>query len=127
MDNLLRKEPTIAPRDDIPVLKDRVNVSWEKLSRVLERVPTVQPAPAKEQDSNVAIPPLDERLVAEITRRIAPTVCAQISEQLDDVLTLALNNSYQRMRNDLNHQLEALITECVREETQKVVREQNLG
>ncbi len=123
MDNLLRKEPTIAPRDDIPVLKDRVNVSWEKLSRV----PTVQPAPAKVQDSNVAIPPLDERLVAEITRRIAPAVCAQISEQLDDVLTLALNNSYQRMRNDLNHQLEALITECVREETQKVVREQNLG
>lgn len=127
MDNLLRKEPTIAPRDDIPVLKDRVNVSWEKLSRVLERVPTVEPSSVKVQEASLSVPPLDERLVAEITRRIVPAVCAQISDQLDDVLTLALNNSYQRMRNDLNHQLEALITECVREETQKVVREQNLG
>ena len=33
---LLRKEPTIAHHDDIPVLNDRINVSWEKLSRVLE-------------------------------------------------------------------------------------------
>lgn len=35
---LLRKEPTIAHHDDIPVLNDRINVSWEKLSRVLEPV-----------------------------------------------------------------------------------------
>jgi hypothetical protein len=35
---MLRKEPTITFRDDIPVLRDRVNVPWEKLEQVLERV-----------------------------------------------------------------------------------------
>lgn len=123
MDNLLRKEPTIAPRDDIPVLKDRVNVSWEKLSRVIERVPVVQSVPA-----TPAAPQIDkEQLIAEITQRIAPAICQQVSAQLDDVLSMALNNSYQRMRNDLNNQLNALILESVRTETQKIIREQNLG
>lgn len=123
MDNLLRKEPTIAPRDDIPVLKDRVNVSWEKLSRVIERVPVVQSVPV-----TPAAPQIDkEQLIAEITQRIAPAICQQVSAQLDDVLSMALNNSYQRMRNDLNNQLNALILESVRTETQKIIREQNLG
>lgn len=123
MDNLLRKEPTIAPRDDIPVLKDRVNVSWEKLSRVIERVPVVQSAPV-----TPAAPQVDkEQLIAEITQRIAPAICQQVSAQLDDVLSMALNNSYQCMRNDLNNQLNALILESVRTETQKIIREQNLG
>lgn len=123
MDNLLRKEPTIAPRDDIPVLKDRVNVSWEKLSRVIERVPVVQSVPA-----TPAAPQIDkEQLIAEITQRIAPAICQQVSAQLDDVLSMALNNSYQCMRNDLNNQLNALILESVRTETQKIIREQNLG
>ena len=35
---MLRKEPTITFRDDIPVLRDRVNVPWEKLEQALERV-----------------------------------------------------------------------------------------
>ncbi len=123
MDNLLRKEPTIAPRDDIPVLKDRLNVSWEQLSRVIERVPVVQSAPV-----TPAAPQIDkEQLIAEITQRIAPAICQQVSAQLDDVLSMALNNSYQRMRNDLNNQLNALILESVRTETQKIIREQNLG
>ncbi len=123
MDNLLRKEPTIAPRDDIPVLKDRVNVSWEQLSRVIERVPVVQSVPVPP-----AAPQIDkEQLIAEITQRIAPAICQQVSAQLDDALSMALNNSYQRMRNDLNNQLNALILESVRTETQKIIREQNLG
>lgn len=125
MDNLLRKEPSIAPRDDIPVLKDRINISWETLSRSIERV--TAPTEASNQTYRPTERPLDERLVAEITRRVVPAVCAQIEEQLDDVLSIAMNNSFQRMKNDLNHQLRALINESVREETQKIVREQNLG
>lgn len=127
MDNLLRKEPTIAPRDDIPVLKDRINVSWEQLSRTIERVTPHVEASNVAYHREVPQESLDEQLIAEVTRRVVPTICAHIEDQLDDVLSIAMNNSFQRMKSDLNHQLRALIAESVREETQKIVRNQNLG
>ena len=36
--DLLRKEPTIGPKDDIPLLNDRIPLQWEELSRVLRHV-----------------------------------------------------------------------------------------
>ncbi len=126
MNEMLRKEPTIAPRDDIPVLHDRINVSWEKLSRIVEPVVQVAPQPTFQPMGFATAPKprlTDEEIIREVVTRVVPAVNARIAEQLDDVLTLALNNTYQRLRSDLHHQLGALVNEAVREEAQRALRD----
>ena len=109
---LLRKEPTIAHHDDIPVLNDRVNVSWEKLSRVLEPVPI--PGFAQSADS------ISEK---EMTLVLAgDRIAENVSAQMDDILSMAINNSYHRLRADLTNQLRAAVKEAVHEEIKKIVQ-----
>ena len=103
---LLRKEPTIAHHDDIPVLNDRINVSWEKLSRVLE--PVGMPGHGQNASS------LSDQEMA--------LVLANVSAQMDDILSMAINNSYHRLRADLTNQLRAAVKEAVHEEIEKIVQ-----
>ena len=109
---LLRKEPTIAHYDDIPVLNDRVNVSWEKLSRVLE--PVTIPGAAQQGGS------LSDKEMALILA--GDRIAENVSAQMDDILSMAINNSYHRLRADLTNQLRAAVKEAVHEEIEKIVQ-----
>ena len=94
---LLRKEPTIAHHDDIPVLNDRINVSWDKLSRVLEpvKMPSSFENAASLSDKEMELVLAGDR------------IAQNISAQMDDILSMAINNSYHRLRADLTNQLRA--------------------
>ena len=109
---LLRKEPTIAHHDDIPILNDRINVSWEKLSRVLEPVemPISPEDAAKLTDKEMELVFAGER------------IAQNVSAQMDDILSMAINNSYHRLRADLTNQLRAAVKEAVHEEIEKIVQ-----
>ena len=109
---LLRKEPTIAHYDDIPVLNDRINVSWDKLSRVLEpvRMPTMPPEGGALSDKEMALVLAGDR------------IAENVSAQMDDILSMAINNSYHRLRADLTNQLRAAVKEAVHEEIEKIVQ-----
>lgn len=110
---LLRKEPTIAHNDDIPVLNDRVNVSWDKLNRVLEPVGMLKGS--REEDSPMSDKELELVLAGD---RIA----AHVTSQMDEILSMALNNSMHRLRADLTNQLRAAVKEAVRDEIEKIVK-----
>ncbi len=109
---LLRKEPTIAHHDDIPVLNDRINVSWDKLSRVLEPVKL----PSSLEDGG-SLSDKEMQLVLAGDR-----IAQNISAQMDDILSMAINNSYHRLRADLTNQLRAAVKEAVHEEIEKIVQ-----
>ena len=109
---LLRKEPTIAHYDDIPVLNDRINVSWDKLSRVVEPVAV----PGAEQDAES----LSDREMALILA--GDRIIENVSSQMYDLLSMAINNSYHRLRADLTNQLRAAVREAVHEEIKKIVQ-----
>lgn len=109
---LLRKEPTIAHYDDIPVLNDRINVSWEKLSRVIEPVRMPVSVQNAEAISNKT---MDLVLAAD-------RITESISSQMDGILSMVINNSYHRLRADLTDQLRAAIKEAVHEEIEKIVQ-----
>ena len=110
---LLRKEPTIAHNDDIPVLNDRVNVSWDKLNRVLEPVGMLKGS--REEDAPMSDKELELVLAGD---RIA----AHVTSQMDEILSMALNNSMHRLRADLTNQLRAAVKEAVRDEIEKIVK-----
>ena len=110
---LLRKEPTIAHNDDIPVLNDRVNVSWDKLNRVLEPVGMLKGS--REEDAPMSDKELELVLAGD---RIA----AHVTSQMDEILSMALNNSMHRLRADLTNQLRAAVKEAVRDEIEKFVK-----
>ena len=109
---LLRKEPTIAPHDDIPVLNDRINVSWEKRSRVLE--PVGMPGHGQNASS------LSDQEMALVLA--GDRIAENVSAQMDDILSMAINNSYHRLRADLTNQLRAAVKEAVHEEIEKIVQ-----
>ena len=109
---LLRKEPTIAHYDDIPVLNDRINVSWDKLSRVVE--PVAVPGAAQDAESH------SDREMALILA--GDRIIENVSSQMDDLLSMAINNSYHRLRADLTNQLRAAVREAVHEEIKKIVQ-----
>ena len=124
-DPLLRKEPKLTPRDDIPVLNDRINVSWDRLSQVLTRVPTPQAAAAASGLNALAgstVPTASATVSVEELDAVSERIIEAVSQQMDDVVDMALTNSYQRMRNDLSNQMRALISECVREEIQNILQ-----
>ena len=110
---LLRKEPTIAHNDDIPVLNDRVNVSWDKLNRVLEPVGMLKSS--REEDAPMSDKELELVLAGD---RIA----AHVTSQMDEILSMALNNSMHRLRADLTNQLRAAVKKAVRDEIEKIVK-----
>lgn len=108
--DLLRKEPTIGPKDDIPLLNDRIPLQWEELSRVLRQVdglgtndPVAAPAPHD----------------LPFTEDLAPAICQAVEERLDDILTVALSKHYQRLHEELRTELRTMITECVQDEIAK--------
>lgn len=109
---LLRKEPTIAHYDDIPVLNDRINVSWDKLSRVLE--PVKMPGASQEGQG------LSDKEMALVLA--GDRIAENVSAQMDDILSMAINNSYHRLRADLTNQLRAAVKEAVHEEIEKIVQ-----
>lgn len=115
---LLRKEPTIAHNDDIPVLNDRVNVSWDKLNRVLEPVGMLKGS--REDDAPMSDKELELVLAGD---RIA----AHVTSQMDEILSMALNNSMHRLRADLTNQLRAAVKEAVRDEIEKIVKSDKQG
>ena len=115
---LLRKEPTIAHNDDIPVLNDRVNVSWDKLNRVLEPVGMLKGS--REEDAPMSDTELELVLAGD---RIA----AHVTSQMDEILSMALNNSMHRLRADLTNQLRAAVKEAVRDEIEKIVKSDKQG
>ena len=41
---------------------------------------------------------------------------------MDDILSMAINNSYHRLRADLTNQLRAAVKEAVHEEIEKIVQ-----
>ena len=86
--DLLRKEPTIGPKDDIPLLNDRIPLQWEELSRVLRHVDGLG-----SNDRAADSAPDDQPLVEEL----APAICQAVEERLDDILTVALSKHYQRL------------------------------
>lgn len=109
---LLRKEPTIAHHDDIPVLNDRINVSWEKLIRVLE--PVGMPGRGQSASS------LSDQEMALVLA--GDRIAENVSAQMDDILSMAINNSFHRLRADLTNQLRAAVKEAVHEEIEKIVQ-----
>ena len=110
---LLRKEPTIAHNDDIPVLNDRVNVSWDKLNRVLEPVGMLKGS--REEDAPMSDKELELVLAGD-------RISAHVTSQMDEILSMALNNSMHRLRADLTNQLRAAVKEAVRDEIEKIVK-----
>lgn len=115
--DILRKEPTIGPQDGIPVLNDRIPLQWEELVRVLRpfeapgsAAAAAAPEPALRHDDSAAV----------VAETLIPAINEAVGKELDNMLTLALNNSYQRLRADLSSQLQALIAECVRKEVAKL-------
>ena len=114
--DILRKEPTIGPQDGIPVLNDRIPLQWEELVRVLRpfeapgSAAAAAPEPALRHDDSAAV----------VAETLIPAINEAVGKELDNMLTLALNNSYQRLRADLSSQLQALIAECVRKEVAKL-------
>lgn len=125
-DPLLRKEPKLTPRDDIPVLNDLINVSWDRLSQVLTRVPKTPQAVAAASGLNAlagsTVPTASATVSVEELEAVSERIIEAVSQQMDDVVDMALANSYQRMRNDLSNQMRALISECVREEIQNILQ-----
>lgn len=115
---LLRKEPTIAHNDDIPVLNDRVNVSWDKLNRVLEPVGMLKGS--REED----VPMSDKELELVLA---GDRIAAHVTSQMDEILSMALNNSMHRLRADLTNQLRAAVKEAVRDEIEKIVKSDKQG
>ena len=126
---MLRKEPTIAFRDDIPVLRDRVNIPWEKLEQALERVEerTAQVlqeapdfAPMKEAER---LRLAREEAMTTLIEKFAPALTASMQQQMDDMVNAAVTSAYHHLRSDLTRQLNALIVQTVREELTRVMRE----
>lgn len=127
---LLRKEPTIAFKDDIPVLHDRVNVPWEKLIQVLDRVEertqqvvlqeTPDFSPMKEAER---LRLAREEAMATLVEKFAPALTASMQQQMEDMVSAAVTSAYHHLRSDLTRQLNALIVQSVREELTRVMKE----
>ena len=49
-------------------------------------------------------------------------IAENVSAQMDDILSMAINNSYHRLRADLTNQLRAAVKEAVHEEIEKIVQ-----
>lgn len=125
-DPLLRKEPKLTPRDDIPVLNDRINVSWDRLSQVLTRVPNSPQVAATATGLNALASSTTNAqpagLSAEELEAVSERIIEAVAQQMDDAVDMAIANSYQSMRKDLSNQMRALIAECVREEIQNILK-----
>lgn len=125
-DPLLRKEPKLTPRDDIPVLNDRINVSWDRLSQVLTRVPNSTQVAATATGLNALAGSTTNAqpagLSAEELEAVSERIIEAVAQQMDDAVDMAIANSYQSMRKDLSNQMRALIAECVREEIQNILK-----
>ncbi len=127
---LLRKEPTIAFHDDIPVLKDRVNVPWEKLVQVLDRVEERAPQVVLQEMPDFSPLKEAERLrlareeaMATLVEKFAPALTASMQQQMEDMVSAAVTSAYHHLRSDLTRQLNALIVQSVREELTRVIKE----
>ena len=114
--DLLRKEPTIGPKDDIPLLNDRIPLQWEELSRVLRHVDGLGSAESTENPLTDSLP---------LAQELAPAICQAVEDRLDDILTVALSKHYQRLHDELRNELRALIVDCVQEEIAKKMAKNN--
>ncbi|HAW44936.1 MAG TPA: hypothetical protein DCW60_01105 [Sutterella sp.] len=114
----LRQEPVLEAKDDIPIIRNRIEAPWVE---ILAYVRKIEPENEAFKTPTVDMREAKREALEILANRLAPAVTAavegEIATMLDDVVgALAL-----RLKGDLSRQVNALVVKSVHEELGKIL------